>query len=127
MKYFIVLVFLIISSLTFAQKNECDLSKVNRFCCYEWLPEFKDSISIVVDELKVNQSEKYCVLTKEKRKKYGLHCWTGEVGLETPTEWKRKLKVKFKKGIIVFKFGKNREKYKIYSVSKEEFYLIKIN
>lgn len=125
-KHSIIIFLLLISNQALSQIIENDLKDVERFCCYEWLPELKDSIFIVVDESNVNQREKYCVLTKAKSRNYKLHCWTGSVALETPTEWKCKLRIRFKRGFAFLKFGKAKAKYQILKLSKEEYLLVRI-
>jgi hypothetical protein len=84
------------------------------------------SISIIVDERKVDQSKRYCVLGKGKRKNYHLHCWTGRPALESPTKWHNNLKIRFVKNSIFFKFGRKKIKYNILNVSEEEYLLIKM-
>ncbi len=126
MKYFTIFLLLLLSIQLLGQKNKIGLKKIDRFYSYGWLPEFKDSISIIVDESKINQRKKYCVVTKTKKRNYNLYCWTGELALETPTEWKDKLKIRFKGNNAFLKFGKKRIIYQIHEISKEKFLLVKL-
>jgi len=126
LKYLIIIFLLLVSNQILCQKVKSDLKDIERFCCYEWLPELRDSIFIVVEESKVNQSAKYCVLKKAKRRHYELHCWTGSSGLESPTIWSAKLTIRFKRNFAFLKFGKRKATYQIFKLSKEEYLLIKI-
>lgn len=65
-KYFIVTILLFTSVQIVSQTEKNDLKNIERFCCYEWLPAFKDSISIIVDERKVDQRKNIVWLQKEK-------------------------------------------------------------
>jgi len=73
----------------------------------------------------LNQGEKYCVLTKAKRRNYKLRCWSGEARLETPVEWKHKLKIKFRDKSAFMKFGKKKVTYKINELGNEEYLFVR--
>jgi hypothetical protein len=125
-KNLLIFSLLLISSQILSQTENNNLNNIERFCCYDLLPEFKDSIHIIVDEREVNQRRKYCVLTKIKRRKYDLHCWImGGRAIESPTQWGVKLRIRFRKNTVILKFGKEKVKYKISKISKGEFLLIK--
>ncbi len=115
-----------ISTEVFSQSSNFELGKVEKFWCDNWLTEFTDSIRIITNDKKIDQSKRHCAFYKVKKTEYNFHCWTGSQGLETPTEWNKKMKIRFKGDIVFIRFGRRRLKCKISRVCKDEYLLLKL-
>jgi len=125
-KYALITLLFLFSSQAQAQAGGNNLKQSERFCCYEWLPEFRDSIHVVLDEREINQRKRYSALIKLGGKNYDLLCWTGSPGLESPTKWRYKLKLKFRRNdSVLIKFGKEKYAYRFTELKEGEFLLVK--
>ena len=108
MKKLLLLFFLGISITVKSQSNSyINFKDLDRFCCLEWIIEFRDTIELIIDEKNVPPGTKYCVISQKKKTEFW--CWTGIRGLENPTNFKNKLKLKIKNDKFIFKF--RGEKY----------------
>ena len=124
-KVFILVLFTTCWFEAFAQSF--NLKNTKEFHCYEWLPEFRDSILVFTKIEIIDQEKRYCTFVKEKANKYDFFCWTGNKGLESPTKWRDELKIKFKKESMIFKFGREKVQYKTIMQDEGVYLLVKQN
>ena len=110
MRNLILICFVGISTSIQAQiELQPNFEELDKFCCLEWIIEFRDTIELIVDEQNVPPNSRYCVISQKKNTNFW--CWTGINGLESPTTFKNKLKLKIKNDKFIFKFRSNKFQY----------------
>jgi hypothetical protein len=76
-----------------------------------WLHQFPDTINVYTSFNQIPKGKSYSHLKIKNKNRYELYMWTGEIGLETPVQLKKKLRIKFYKDKMIFILGNKRNKY----------------
>jgi hypothetical protein len=117
------LIYVVVSNAqSLATKNKVDpedeiqkgivLNK-DEFYCIGWLNNFPDTIIVYSEFSLLPKNIEYSQLLKINKHTYDLLMWTANIGLETPTQLKNKLKIKFKNDLMIFKLGNLKYEYLI--------------
>lgn len=125
MKLTIIIVLCFLSFFGHGQSKNESNDKPSELFMAGWLTEWSDTITLFLNENPVPNGVKYSQLIWQKKSKYDYLRWTGEIAMETPTQFDKQLRIKVKSDKIVFKFGKTRNVY-LLSREKSKWLLIKM-